>query len=163
NLFDHFFKMIINAFGMMEKREIELEKRITSLERGIDTIIDIYSFHQSMINKVKSSIDELKGLIKQQSQLRPKDRPVITPPKPIPITPKEIKTIPKPLGSGPPAIDSKDLRGPVSEEEIAEFRKTILKPTPPTEKTKAKPTSIRAELIDEMKGFFEAVKKAQKK
>ncbi len=150
NLFDHFFKMIINAFGMMEQREIELEKRITSLERGIDTIIDIYSFHQSMINQIKNNIDELKTLIK---------KPVELPPQ----APKVAVEMPKQLKPSVPPIDSQKLTGPVSEAEIADFRKSILKPTPPQEKIKAKPTSIRAELIDEMKGFFEAVKKAQKK
>jgi hypothetical protein len=150
NLFDHFFKMIINAFGMMERREIELEKRITSLERGIDTIIDIYSFHQSMINQIKNNIDELKAIIQ-----KPKELP--------PLAPKKAIETSKPLKPTVPPIDNQKLTGPVSEEEIADFRKSILKPTPPQEKTKAKPTSIRAELIDEMKGFFEAVKKAKKK
>ncbi|MFX0133099.1 MAG: hypothetical protein ACFFDN_05575 [Candidatus Hodarchaeota archaeon] len=154
NLFDHFFKMVINAFGMMEKREIELEKRITSLERGIDTIIDIYSFHQSMINQIKNNLDELKALVQKPSRLSPQVKPISVTPKPISKVSKEVSA---------PQIDSQKLTGPVSEEEIADFRKSILKPTPPQEKIKRKPTSIRAELIDEMKGFFEAVKKTKKK
>ncbi|NVM04341.1 MAG: hypothetical protein HWN67_18595 [Candidatus Helarchaeota archaeon] len=163
NLFDHFFRMIINAFGMMEKREIELEKRITSLERGIDTIIDIYSFHQSMINTIKNNLDEIKSLIKKPTQLPLQSKPVKTFPDSFPTTPKEPIKASKPLKPVALQADIKKTSGPISEEEIDAFRKSILKPTPPPEKIKKKPTSIRAELIDEMKGFFEAVKKSPKK
>ena len=103
-----------------------------------------------MINQIKKNIDELKVLVQK--------------PRELPIkAPKEAVETPKPMKPSAPLIDTQKLTGPVSEEEIADFRKSILKPTPPPEKFKRKPTSIRAELIDEMKDFFEAVKKVKKK
>jgi hypothetical protein len=44
--------------------------------------------------------------------------------------------------------------GPPNEEDIMEFRKKLLKPTPKHEFQKTKPISVRAALLQEMKEYF---------
>ena len=168
DVLDHFFKMVLNGFGMLEQRQIELEKRIVSLERGIDTIGEMISFQQQTINQIRSSIEQKQ--IVAHKVTKPKK-----PAQPI-ETPASKKSTIETLSTSEPLVETTQSTKPItasivkekssaptSQDEILAFRKSILKPTPILEKEKPKPISIRAELLEEMKGFMKSATKDAKK
>ncbi len=144
--------MMINAIGMIERRELDMEKRLDVLEEDID-------------------------LIKSFLLSKPTPVPVSpTPPSPPPISSnvplKPISTIskPPPLQTSPPSIAPSQAgpnpeippTGP-TEEDISTFRQKLLKPTPPREKLPPQPLSVRAALMQEVKEYFgDAMNKVKK-
>ena len=134
--------MMINAIGMIEKRELEFEKRIETLEEDID-------------------------LIKSFLLSKPVPVPKSTIPAPPPSQPYPEPTGPSPLdqpshtGIAPPAEGPSPPSGQISsvhagpqEEDILTFRKKLLKPTPKEEKPPTQPVSIRAALMQEIKNYI---------
>ena len=149
--------MMINAIGQVEKRELELQKRVEAIEESVDLI---KSF---LLSKPTS----FQGPISPPSQKAPTLQPrssFATPP--APPTPRSSSGPPKaPPTSARPHPQSSPDRGP-SEDDIAAFRKKLLKPAPKekkADKPKPKPVSIRSALLQEMKEFFGTAKDAIEK
>ncbi len=131
--------MMINAIGMIEQREMQMENKIDNLEEDMAIV---KSFLLSKPAPLPAS---------------PKHTPA---PQKIPPAPSQ----PSPPHAAPPSAQpataptarigtSMPQSGP-SEEEIATFRQKLLKPTPEHEKPKPQPLSIRAALMQEMKNYF---------
>jgi len=151
--------MMINAIGMVEKRELELQKRVEAIEESVELI---KSF-------LLSKPTPLQGHISPPSQKAPALQPrssFATPP--APPTPRSSAGPPTaPPSSARPHPPSSPDRGP-SEDDISAFRKKLLKPAPKEDKEdrpklKPKPVSIRGALLQEMKEFFGTAKDAIEK
>jgi len=157
--------MMINAIGMIERRELEFEKRLELLEDDIDLI---KSFLLSKPTPLPGSTiipQTMPSLSASPSQPIHPTSPSPAPPKTPPAT---IPPSSAPQ-SRPPSIDTsqpptnQELESPHTEEDIRAFRQKLLKPVPKHEKPKAEPISIRAALMEEMKEYFgTAMKKIQK-
>jgi len=123
--------MMINAIGMIEKRELEFEKRLETLEEDIDLIKSfLLSKPIPFPNSTKTSSNA--SISPSQSQYPSTER------------------VDQNLLSEEPFITS---AGP-QEEDIIDFRKKMLHPTPKHEKVAKPPVSIRAALMQEMKDYF---------
>lgn len=137
--------MMINAIGMIERRELEFEQQLESLQEDIETI-KAFLLSKPIL---------LPGTTQTPQSPSP---PTPTQPRPTPTTAQTTHT-PSPQARAPQLelSSSPELpparKGP-SEEDIASFRKKLLKPTPKHEKPKPQPVSIRAALMQEMKEFF---------
>jgi hypothetical protein len=124
--------MMINAIGMMEKRELEFEKRIETLEEDMDLI---KSFLLSRPVPVPAS--NIPVPPPSQTQPASRSNPLITEKAP------QVD-----VASGAP------LHGGPQEEDILAFRKKLLKPAPKEEKLPTPPVSIRAALMQEIKNYI---------
>jgi len=156
--------MMINAIGMIEKREIEFEKRLETLEEDIDLIKSfLLSKPIPFPNSAQGSSKALSS--PSQDQHPPAAEPHQPSHKPSrPLPSGRSSTIETPS----PQVDDSQSTGdqtPLSEEpltiptgpreeDIIDFRKKILKPTPKREKVATPPVSIRAALMQEMKDYF---------
>jgi len=168
--------MMINAIGMIERRELEFEKRVETLEEDIDLIKSFLlskpvPFPDS--TQAQSKAPRAPPLIQDQpdsiqSQPSPKSK------RPLPSNRASITKPPAPQSDTSPLTEDQispseeTLITPAGprEEEIIDFRKKILKPTPKREKAPTPPVSIRAALMQEMKDYFgnamDKVKKEKK-
>ncbi|NVM53451.1 MAG: hypothetical protein HWN66_07070 [Candidatus Helarchaeota archaeon] len=136
--------MMINAIGMVEQREQDLQKRVEAVEESIDLI---KSF---LLSKPTPSL---------QTTSKRQPRTTIIGPS-VPSTSRSIPSssrISPPSSSAPLVASASSDMGP-SEEDIVAFRKKLLKPTPKADKSKPadkpKPVSIRSALLHEIKEFF---------
>jgi hypothetical protein len=134
--------MMINAIGMIEKRELEFEKRIETLEEDIDLI-------KSFL--LSNPIPIPKSTIPAPSPSQPYSEPAA--PSPL--------DQPPPTGIAPPADGTSPLGGQISsvhtgpqEEDILTFRKKLLKPAPKEVKPPTPSVSIRAALMQEIKNYI---------
>jgi hypothetical protein len=152
--------MMINAIGMIERRELEFEKRIETLEEDIDLI---KSF-------LLSKPIPLPGSTVPPQTISPPSETRAPPITPLATSSPPSRTTPSPpsLPQPPSAADSQlsptqEPELPHTEDDIRAFRQQLLKPAPLHEKPKAEPISIRAALMEEMKEYFgTALKKVQK-
>ena len=133
--------LMINAIGMVERRELEVRNRLEILEDDMNLI---KSFLLSKPTPIQESA-------RPSSRLAPSPR---TRPIPAPSTalPAAGPSLARPFPQSSP--DS----GP-SEEDIVAFRRKLLKPTPKDDKPKPEPISIRSALLQEIKEFFGTAKK----
>ena len=143
--------MMINAIGMIERRELEFEKRIETLEEDIDLI---KSFLLSKPVPIPASTIPVPPPSQIQPSLRP-NQPYSKFAGPPPLDqlphneiapPAEVASLP---GDQIPPVHT----GP-QEEDILTFRKKLLKPTPKQDKPPTPPPSIRAALMQEMKEYI---------
>jgi len=151
--------MMINAIGMIERRELEFEKRLEVIEEDIDLIKSFLLSKPAPLPKTTTP------------PIKPPTTPIppASPSKPI-TPPQPTRTVPSPSPAIPPSQGGQMTELPPtgpSEEDIIAFRQKLLKPTPKHEKPKAQPLSIRAALMQEMKEYFGSamtkVKKEKKK
>ncbi|TFG04974.1 MAG: hypothetical protein EU536_03380 [Promethearchaeota archaeon] len=133
--------MMINAVGMMEQTQLDLTQRIESIEEDLEVIKSFLlstpiplpgstappSTPQTGSNHIESPSIILSS---------PAHEPT---PQETPIPTSQLPECPI---------------GPPSEDDITEFRKKLLKPTPKTDLPKSKPISIRGALLQEMKEYF---------
>ncbi|NVM28425.1 MAG: hypothetical protein HWN65_06250 [Candidatus Helarchaeota archaeon] len=140
--------MMINAIGMIERREVEFEQQLETLTEDVEVI---KSFLLSKPIPLPGSTvpPSTPAQSQPQSQQQPQSQPR---PQPQPVTsPTSVTPLKSAVATGP------------TEEQIAEFRKKLLKPTPKHEKPKPQPVSIRAALMQEMKEYFgSALSKVEK-
>ncbi len=141
--------MMINAIGMIERRELEFEQHLQTLDEDIEII---KSFLLSTPTSVPTS-PQPPSLTPSTDQIH---SPQISLPSPTPATPAHQTSISPPRPPQGPAA-------PTSEEDILAFRKKLLKPAPKHDKPKPQPISIRAALMQEMKEYFgSAMSKVEK-
>lgn len=187
---EQFALLIVNAFGMMEERIVELENTLGSLQKSIEELTKRMQSPPVQMSPAPST-----RIVEVSAKSPPKAVPVepspgkapaipvqraavpIKPPlKTIPSAPSSIKPPPKPI-EGPeiPSFkkfepqaqssreeSSEDIFIPRSEDDLIKFRKSLLKPVTEQEKHKAKPISLRGLLISEMKEQFSSAMKKVK-
>ncbi|MDD1776585.1 MAG: hypothetical protein LUQ65_00325 [Candidatus Helarchaeota archaeon] len=134
--------MMINAIGMIERRELEFEKRIETLEEDIDLI-------KSFL--LSNPVPIPKSTILSPPPSQPYPEP--TGASPLDQPPHTEKAHPAEAASLPGDQISSVHAGP-QEEDILTFRKKLLKPTPKEDKPPTPPVSIRAALMQEIKNYI---------
>ena len=143
--------MMINAIGMIERREVEFEQQLEILTEDVEVIKSFLLSKPIPLpgSTVPSSTPaQSQPQLQQQPQSQPRPQP--QQPQPV-ISPTQVTPMKSAVATGP------------TEEQIAEFRKKLLKPTPKHEKPKPQPVSIRAALMQEMKEYFgSALSKVEK-
>ncbi len=143
--------MMINAIGMVERREQELQKRVEAVEEAVDLIKSfILSKPAPQPRATASTMTAPSAPPTIHATRSTSVRPI---PSPSPLS--SPRTGP-PSSSAPLTAPTSPDRGP-SEDDIAAFRKKLLKPAPKEAKEakpKPKPVSIRSALLQEMKEFF---------
>jgi hypothetical protein len=134
--------MMINAIGMMERRELEFEKRIETLEDDIDLIKSFLLSNPVPVPKSTIQPPPANQPYPESTGPSPLDQPsptkIATPTEPASLPSDQIS----PVHTGP------------QEEDILTFRKKLLKPTPKEEKPPTPPVSIRAALMQEIKKYI---------
>lgn len=153
--------MMINAIGMMEQRHLELTQKIESLEEDMNVIKDFLLSKPVPLpgssQPIPTSPSSAEAIPASGSASPPPDIP--SPPQVAPAIITDIAQSPQ----GKPALIANSPIPPPTEEDIMEFRKKLLKPTPKHEKPPPQPVSIRAALMQEMKEYFgSAMKKVDK-
>jgi len=134
--------MMINAIGMMERRELEFEKRIETLEEDIDLIKSFLL--SNPVPVPKSTIP-----------VGPPSQPYPEPAGPFPLNqPSHTGIAPPAEGASPPSDQISSVHAGPQEEDILTFRKKLLKPTPREDKPPTPPISIRAALMQEIKNYI---------
>lgn len=137
--------LMINAIGMVERRELELRERMEAFEEELNLI---KSF-------ILSKPATLQGITQLPSQMPP-PLPPQTPSRSFSSQPPPSVPSSQAASGIPPSQELPQVSpvsGP-SEDEISAFRKKLLKPPPKKEEPKSAPISIRSSLIMEMKEFF---------
>jgi hypothetical protein len=137
--------LMINAIGMVERRELELRERMEAFEEELNLI---KSF-------ILSKPATLQGITQLPSQMPP-PLPPQTPSRSFSSQPPPSVPSSQAASGIPPSQELPQVspvNGP-SEDEISAFRKKLLRPPPKKEEPKSAPISIRSSLIMEMKEFF---------
>ena len=137
--------LMINAIGMVERRELELRERMEAFEEELNLI---KSF-------ILSNPATLQGITQLPSQMPP-PLPPQTPSRSFSSQPPPSVPSSQAASGIPPSQELPQVspgNGP-SEDEISAFRKKLLRPPPKKEEPKSAPISIRSSLIMEMKEFF---------
>lgn len=153
--------MMINAIGMMEQRHLETTQQIESLAEDMEVIKAFLLSKPVPLPGSTQPITESPTPIESEPPSTPSSLPSEKASAPQ-IAPPIITDITQAPQTKQSLAPESPVLGP-SEEDIREFRRRLLKPTPKHEKIKAQPVSIRAALMQEMKEYFgSAMKKLEK-
>ena len=143
---EKFIMMIINALGMLEKRYIDISKRITRMEDWSREVTEAFNSYNTCLEDITIQISQ-----KQQSfgsVIKNKDIKVES------AVIQKSQTINQQKTTSDAKNNISSTTAP-EEDEILAFRSKLLKPIPKEESSKSKePTSIRTALLQEMKDFF---------